>query len=79
MPGQVLDVGRRITVGQRRWRARSSWSCCSASRSWFRRSRISGPVLVDAQPAFQLLGAAPLLRGRVPLALLFAQEFKFLL
>ena len=37
------------------------------------------PVLVDAQPVFQLLGAAPLLRGRVPLALLFAQEFKFLL
>ena len=37
------------------------------------------PVLVDAQPAFQLLGAALLLRRRVPLAFLFAQGFKFLL
>jgi hypothetical protein len=31
------------------------------------------PVLVDAQPAFQLLGAALLFRGRVAFALLFAQ------
>src|SRR5262245_942772 len=37
------------------------------------------PVLVDAQPAFQFLGAALLLRRRVPFALLFAQGFKFLL
>ena len=36
-------------------------------------------VLVDAQPAFQLLSAALLLRRRVPLALLFAQGFKCLL
>src|SRR5690348_16929229 len=37
------------------------------------------PVLVDAQTAFQLLGAALLLRRRVPFALLLAQGFKFLL
>src|SRR5271156_1409656 len=37
------------------------------------------PVLVDAQPTFQLFGAALLLRRRVPFALLFAQGFKFLL
>jgi hypothetical protein len=37
------------------------------------------PVLVDAQPAFQLLGAALLLRRRVPFALLLAQGFRFLL
>src|SRR5271169_4416902 len=37
------------------------------------------PVLVDAQPAFQLLGAALLLGRRVPFTLLFAQGFKFLL
>jgi len=37
------------------------------------------PVLVDAQAAFQLLGAALLLRSRVPFTLLFAQGFKFLL
>ncbi len=33
-----------------------------------------GPVLIDAQPAFQLLGAALLLRRRVPFALLLAQR-----
>jgi hypothetical protein len=37
------------------------------------------PVLVDAQPTFQLFGAALLLRRRVPFALLFAQGIKFLL
>src|SRR5580692_12792270 len=37
------------------------------------------PVLVDAQPAFQLLGTALLLRRGVPFAFLLAQGFKFLL
>jgi hypothetical protein len=37
------------------------------------------PVFVNAQPAFQLLGAALLLRRRMPFALLLAQGFKFLL
>ena len=37
------------------------------------------PVLVDAQPTFQLFGAALLLRRRVSFALLFAQGIKFLL
>src|ERR1700677_158388 len=36
------------------------------------------PVLVDTQPAFQLLGATLLLRRRMPFALLFAQGFKLL-
>jgi hypothetical protein len=36
-----------------------------------------GPVLIDAQPALQLLGAALLLRRRVPFALLLAQRVKF--
>ena len=35
------------------------------------------PALVDAQPAFQLLGAALLVRRQVPFALLFAQGFEF--
>src|SRR5689334_20470470 len=37
------------------------------------------PVLVDTQPALQLLGATLLLWRRVPFALLFAQRIKFLL
>src|ERR1700722_17930778 len=37
-----------------------------------------GPVLIDAQPALQLLGAALLLRRRVPFALLLVQRVEFL-
>jgi hypothetical protein len=37
------------------------------------------PVLVDAQPALELLDAALLVRRQVPFALLFAQGFEFLL
>jgi hypothetical protein len=38
-----------------------------------------GPVLVHPQPALQLLGAALLLRRRVPFALLLSQRIEFLL
>ena len=36
-----------------------------------------GPVFIDVQPAFQLLGPALLLRRRVPFALLLAQRIEF--
>jgi hypothetical protein len=35
------------------------------------------PLLVDAQPALELLDAALLVRRQVPFALLFAQGFEF--
>jgi hypothetical protein len=38
-----------------------------------------GPVLIHTQAALQLLGAALLLRRRVPFALLLAQRIEFLL
>ena len=37
------------------------------------------PVLIDVQPAFQLLGPALLLRYRVAFALLLAQCLEFIL
>ncbi len=37
-----------------------------------------GPVLIDAQPALQLLGAPLFLRRRVPFALLLVQRIEFL-
>jgi hypothetical protein len=38
-----------------------------------------GPVLIDVQPAFELLGPALLLRRRVAFALLLAQRVEFIL
>jgi hypothetical protein len=36
-----------------------------------------GPVVINAEPALQLPGAALLLRRRVPLALLLAERVEF--